>query len=774
MSELNVVLPTAERSSDQQITSRIAGCTAVRCRADFLHEVDISISTCSIQPSFELKVIRQQQPAKVTKQQQPAKVTSQQQPAKKKSAIQKNKNKTKRAYLASSRIRNSPGIRCTPGRQATVLQDERCGPQPIKLPYSIQETDLNNGEIVEEMEVVESQQEILEKITMSELNEEHAGLSSLVEDSGLPRLFPKNRQIPGNDQEPDSDFGGSEASAAFRSDATSEQSDEKCENAGASSIKKYDDQSQPEHEFLALPANTTLQPEHQLLESSGRYITSQIPRCTGVRCREGDILKGDLSVEQTTPEVNITSSGTTRPFGNPIGFGTQETALPNSHVESDEEPMDVDSPEEDYETEKMEVVESRVESQQEQDEAVMQFQGFKLAKKVLFGKSDLYLIIYRRNENMSFTEVYRTEAIKNTPNPTWKPFRVPLRTLCDGDLDRTIKVECFNWKGDGNIDLIGEFTTNMRRFVKGSQRDNIYLITKKKSKKKGKTYGTISLMSCRVQKMYCYIILLYLFLDFIHGGTKLSFVVAINFSASNGAPHSPQSLHHINPHMPNQYEQAIQSVGTIIKEYDTDKLFPVFGFGAKLPPNGAISHDFPVNFNYQNPFVSNVDGIIGAYRNCLPQIQLHGPTNFAPIINRVARDAQAFMNGSNFFVLLIITDGIISDMDFTKVAVINASKLPMAIIIVGVGNADFSAMEHLDSDDNLLRHGVKVADHDIVQFVPFSEIVHRSGNRDMGAIQAQLAKEVLEEIPDQLVTWMKLHHIKPGTAPPPYSAVGRA
>ncbi|XP_071960515.1 copine-8-like isoform X2 [Antedon mediterranea] len=401
------------------------------------------------------------------------------------------------------------------------------------------------------------------------------------------------------------------------------------------------------------------------------------------------------------------------------------------------------------------------------DEAVMQFQGFKLAKKDLFGKSDPYLTFYRCNENMSFTVAYRTDVLKNTLNPTWKPFKVPLRTLCNGDLDRTIKVECCDWNRDGSIDLIGEFTTNMRRFVEGSQRDNVYTLTKEKSKKKGKTYGTISLMSCRVQKMYS-------FLDFIHGGTELSFVVAIDFTASNGAPHSPQSLHHINPHMPNQYEQAIQSVGTIIQEYDTDKLFPVFGFGAKLPPNGAISHDFPVNFNYQNPFVSNVDGIIGAYRNCLPQIQLHGPTNFAPIINRVARDAQAFMNGSNFFVLLIITDGIISDMDFTKVAVINASKLPMAIIIVGVGNADFSAMEHLDSDDNLLRHGDKVADHDIVQFVPFSEIVHRSGNRDMGAIQAQLAKEVLEEIPDQLVTWMKLHHIKPGTAPPPYSAVGRA
>ncbi|XP_033106562.1 copine-8-like isoform X2 [Anneissia japonica] len=398
------------------------------------------------------------------------------------------------------------------------------------------------------------------------------------------------------------------------------------------------------------------------------------------------------------------------------------------------------------------------------DEAQMQFQGIKLAKKDLFGKSDPYLIFYRCNENMSFTVAYRTDVIKNTLNPVWKPFTVPLRTLCNADLDRTIKVECCDWNRDGSIDLIGEFKTNMRRFIEGSQTDNIYKLTKEKSKKKGKTYGTISLLSCRVQKMFS-------FLDYIQGGMELSFVVAIDFTASNGAPQAPNSLHHINPHIPNQYEQAIQSVGLIIQEYDTDKLFPVFGFGAKLPPDGRISHDFPVNFNYQNPFCGGVEGILGAYRNCIPQVQLHGPTNFAPIINRVARDASGFMNGSNFFVLLIITDGIISDMDFTKVAVINASKLPMAIIIVGVGNADFSAMEELDSDDSLLSHGSIVADHDIVQFVPFNEIVHRSGNRDMGAIQAQLAKEVLAEIPDQIVTWTKLHGIKPSTRPPPYCAV---
>lgn len=50
---------------------------------------------------------------------------------------------------------------------------------------------------------------------------------------------------------------------------------------------------------------------------------------------------------------------------------------------------------------------------------------------------------------------------------------------------------------------------------------------------------------------------------------------------------------------------------------------------------------------------------------------------------------------------MILTDGVISDMDQTKAAIVQASALPMSIIIVGVGGADFEMMEELDADDRL-------------------------------------------------------------------------
>ena len=89
----------------------------------------------------------------------------------------------------------------------------------------------------------------------------------------------------------------------------------------------------------------------------------------------------------------------------------------------------------------------------------------------------------------------------------------------------------------------------------------------------------------------------------------------------------------------NEYLSAIWAVGQIIQDYDSDKMFPALGFGAQLPPDWKVSHEFAINFNPTNPFCSGVDGIAQAYSACLPHIRFYGPTNFSPIVNHVARFA---------------------------------------------------------------------------------------------------------------------------------------
>ena len=381
-----------------------------------------------------------------------------------------------------------------------------------------------------------------------------------------------------------------------------------------------------------------------------------------------------------------------------------------------------------------------------------------LEKKNWFGlgSSDPFLTISRAGEHGQWTVVHRTEVIMSNLNPAWKPFTVSLTALCNADHHRTLRFSVDDWEANGSHHHIGELETCVADLLSGKPERP--LVSKKKKQKKGEKYansGHLLINSCQIELQPT-------FLDFISGGTELSFTVAIDFTASNGSPQDPRSLHYNDPTgAPNQYVTAIRAVGSIVQDYDSDRLFPALGFGARVPPDGRVSHEFFLNLQ-ENPYCEGVDGILAAYYQSLNAVQLYGPTNFAPVINHVAKFATAFQNDpSNYFVLLIITDGVITDLDATKNSIIAASSLPLSIIIVGVGVEDFSAMDELDADDSLLRNNGLTAERDIVQFVEMQKFLRKQGshitwNKEM------LAKEVLAEIPDQLVGYMK----KKGFEPP--------
>ncbi|XP_008314134.1 copine-8 [Cynoglossus semilaevis] len=402
------------------------------------------------------------------------------------------------------------------------------------------------------------------------------------------------------------------------------------------------------------------------------------------------------------------------------------------------------------------------------ESVMMQFCGNKLDKKDFFGKSDPFLVFYRSNEDGTFTICHKTEVVKNTLNPVWQAFKIPVRALCNGDYDRTIKVEVYDWDRDGSHDFIGEFSTSYRELSRGQSQFNVYEVVNPKKKGKKKKYlnsGTVTLLSFLVDIEVT-------FLDYIKGGTQINFTVAIDFTASNGNPAQPTSLHYMSPYQLNAYAMALKAVGEIIQDYDSDKMFPALGFGAKLPPDGRVSHEFALNGNPQNPYCAGIDGVMEAYYQSLKSVQLYGPTNFSPVVNHVARYAASVKDGSQYFVLLIITDGVISDMAQTKESIVNASCLPMSIIIVGVGPAEFDAMVELDGDEVRISSRGRYAERDIVQFVPFRDYIDRTGNHILS--MARLAKDVLAEIPDQFLSYMRTRGIKPSPAPPPYSPPGQS
>ncbi|XP_029958892.1 LOW QUALITY PROTEIN: copine-4-like [Salarias fasciatus] len=384
----------------------------------------------------------------------------------------------------------------------------------------------------------------------------------------------------------------------------------------------------------------------------------------------------------------------------------------------------------------------------------LSFSARKLDDKDFFSKSDPFLEIYRLNDDATLQLVYRTETVMNNLNPVWKTFKVSLNSLCSGDHERKLQCTVWDWDSNGKHDYIGEFEATfkeMRGAIDGRQVQWPCINPKYRVKKKNyKNSGIVILNQCKIIKMHS-------FLDYIMGGCQIQFTVAIDFTASNGDPGNSCSLHYIHPFQPNEYLKALVAVGEICQDYDSDKMFPAFGFGAQIPPDFKVSHDFAVNFNEENPECAGVCGVVEAYQACLPKLQLYGPTNIAPIIQKVANSASQEVHtkeAMQYFILLILTDGVITDMAETREAIVQASHLPMSIIIVGVGNADFSDMQMLDGDDGILRspRGEPVL-RDIVQFVPFRNFKQAS--------PAALAKSVLAEVPNQVVDYYNSKGIKP-------------
>lgn len=57
-----------------------------------------------------------------------------------------------------------------------------------------------------------------------------------------------------------------------------------------------------------------------------------------------------------------------------------------------------------------------------------------------------------------------------------------------------------------------------------------------------------------------------------------------------------------------------------------------------------------------------------------------------------------------YHILLFLTDGSIHDMRETKDVLFECANYPLSVIIIGIGDADFSNMIELDGDEEVLRN----------------------------------------------------------------------
>ena len=241
--------------------------------------------------------------------------------------------------------------------------------------------------------------------------------------------------------------------------------------------------------------------------------------------------------------------------------------------------------------------------------------------------------------------------------------------------------------------------------------------------------------------------------DYLDAGIKLAISIGIDFTASNGNPLNYGSLHSIHGNFLNDYEKAISSCGVIVGHFDYDQIYPVFGFGAILNSSysNATSMCFNLNFS-EKPEIDRLDTVLKFYHDCIGQKKLtfSGPSYFSPLIRNVINR----INKNNLFeyhVLMILTTGVIDDLQQTIDLLVEACELPFSVIIVGIGNGDFTNMEKLDGDETLLSSSSgKKRIRDIVQFVPFNKYENDP---------KKLSMEVLAELPRQLVEFYYLKNL---------------
>ncbi len=338
-------------------------------------------------------------------------------------------------------------------------------------------------------------------------------------------------------------------------------------------------------------------------------------------------------------------------------------------------------------------------------------------------------ISFKDNKNKIFYEIYsdiilyRSELLKD--NGIFDSTKIPF----DLFKDKNIIIKFY----ESNKKECGNFKVNVLDFVNKKETFEIK-VNKVKFKIISKSVLTKN----------------FTFIDFLKSGVEIGLSVAIDFTNSNGNPSDPSSLHYVYGREPNQYERAIRACGNILSYYDYDQLYPCFGFGAKIEGKGYTLF----NLNFQNnPNIKYIEGIIKAYYGALSYVQLFGPTFFGPIIKEVVNIIRNEYNNLKYHILLILTDGKIDDIDDTIDQLVEASFLPLSVIIVGIGNADFSNMVYLDADENPLisSRGVKAA-RDLVQFVPFLKFESNS---------QKLANEVLAEIPRQILEYYDLKDLDP-------------
>ncbi len=233
-------------------------------------------------------------------------------------------------------------------------------------------------------------------------------------------------------------------------------------------------------------------------------------------------------------------------------------------------------------------------------------------------------------------------------------------------------------------------------------------------------------------------------------GLNINLSIAIDFTGSNYDPQYSNSLHYITDGFVNNYEKSMRACADILSIYNKNDEYDVYGFGADL--NGKFMEYFNIKKDKENENdkIKGIENVIKEYKRTVNEVRFSGGTYFAPVINSINEKIKQNNNKLNYNILLIISDGIVDDIWDIIDSIIESSKLPLSIVIIGIGSNVTEDMKRLNGENGKLKNSKgEYLEKDIVQYVHFNDY-----NENI----EKLTKEVFRYIPQQIKDYF--HNIK--------------
>ena len=404
----------------------------------------------------------------------------------------------------------------------------------------------------------------------------------------------------------------------------------------------------------------------------------------------------------------------------------------------------------------------------------------------------------KMSQGNKWVAIYRSQPVLESLRPCWDKADIDLETFCNGDVDRPIQVAVYIHKKKGNHPLIGSFETTTAMLLNKAKQRSKFVLQDPRARE---MFGTIEVKECTLtsdasvgvnhisfergdavnnlsqshesagegignpssnpsspesiserqsissasvalDSLPCSSARLNsLFADYISSGLDIDLCIAIDFTSSNGDPRVPGTLHYRTESSLNDYEETIASVGRAVAKHSRQSEFPVWGFGAKF--GGQTRHLFQCG---AQAAARGVDGVLDAYQSVFDaDLTMSGPTVLLSVIKAAAHRAQGYGAPLRYGILLVLTDGIVSDSDATKRLMHSVSVLPLTVVMVGIGDADFAVM------DEMVRYS-NATSRPNAAFAALRRHQHDP---------AELATEVLRDVPDHIVGYFRGRGIEP-------------